>query len=473
MERNQLRRKRTTYSGGGLAAGLLGIILLLGLVANKSLAIEVTRTPTGVLLHEQEKAFQGYTLLQTAPDVLLIDMEGNIVHRWTTGPGGDAQLTPEGHLIRASGASAADRDGNPLNWGGTQGRLREWDWEGNLLWDIDLAEADEISHHTFKRIPNGNTLVVIWERYSRKQAIKKGRHPATVNPEGATGTDPRPGVYTGDFWPDKIIEISHTGLNGFKVEWEWRAWDHLCNRAKRNCIDINYHIPLPTNLTHRSSADYLHVNAVDYDEENDLVLINSRVLGEFYLIDHESGDIIYRWGNPCAWDKKAACPSYMQDGDTYLFGAHGANFIESEPGAVKILVFDNGWLRPSGNRSRALDVEVDLDHPDFHASPVWSYQTASANSLNSDFVSYAQRLDNGNTLITSGMENHLIEVTAEGEVVWEYVIPDIDPDTLLPKCENVDGADNGFVFRSYRYDDVYLQEAGVNLDPPTPYLVCD
>ncbi len=41
----------------------------------------------------------------------------------------------------------------------------------------------------------------------------------------------------------------------------------------------------------------------------------------------------------------------------------------------------------------------------------------------SPYVSSAQRLPNGNTLITEGSNGRLIEITAEHEIVWEYVSP--------------------------------------------------
>ena len=458
---------------------LLCIGIFLGLTLNSALAIEVTRTPTGVLTYT-ENAVEGYTLLQTNP-ARLIDMNGIIVHEWPGAIGGDAQLTEVGTLLRASSCAAVDEcDGNPLNWGGTQGRLREWTWDGELIWDIDLAEADWISHHTFHRMPNGNTLVLIWERYSRKEAIKKGRKPKTVNKEGATGTEPRPGIYIGDFWPDKIIEVAKCDpdvIDCYEIVWEWRAWDYLCNRKKPGCININYHIPRPTDITHRSSADFMHANTIDYDPLNDLIVLGSRVFGEIYLIDHYTGDIVYRWGNPCAWDKKAECPSYMDDGDTWLFGHHGANFVSSYPNLVNIVIFDNGWLRPSGNRSRALEIQVDLDHSDYYENPVeplWDFQTASANSLNSQFVSYAQRIgESENTLITSGMEGHLIEVTGDGEVVWEYVIPAVGPGDDPDQCDNIDGERTSFVFRTYRYEPGYEGLGDLFLEPvawPNPEL---
>ena len=51
---------------------------------------------------------------------------------------------------------------------------------------------------------------------------------------------------------------------------------------------------------------------------------------------------------------------------------------------------------------------------------VWSYAGPNFFSTN---ISGAQRLPNGNTLITEGAGGRLFEVTAEGDIVWEYVHP--------------------------------------------------
>ena len=52
---------------------------------------------------------------------------------------------------------------------------------------------------------------------------------------------------------------------------------------------------------------------------------------------------------------------------------------------------------------------------------VWSY--VAPGQFYSSNISSAQRLPNGNTLITEGAPGRLFEVTAEGSVVWEYMSP--------------------------------------------------
>ena len=62
----------------------------------------------------------------------------------------------------------------------------------------------------------------------------------------------------------------------------------------------------------------------------------------------------------------------------------------------------------------------------------------------SAFISGAQRLPNGNTLVCEGMTGRLFEVTREGEMAWEYVNPFYGPDERFGHANRV--------FRAYRYD---------------------
>ena len=131
----------------------------------------------------------------------------------------------------------------------------------------------------------------------------------------------------------------------------------------------------------------------------------------------------------------------MKDGDQLLFGPHNAYIIPPGlPGAGNMLILDNGWNRPAGNRTRT--VEVDLSrtsdaggntagnlHPGYI---VWQFFSAAANSAYSASQCANQRLSNGNTLVTLTQSGHLVEATkgvASGanwinkEVVWEFVNP--------------------------------------------------
>jgi hypothetical protein len=55
--------------------------------------------------------------------------------------------------------------------------------------------------------------------------------------------------------------------------------------------------------------------------------------------------------------------------------------------------------------------------------PLWSYSAPKKADFFSFFISGAQRLANGNTLICSGANGTVFEVTPAKEIVWKYVNP--------------------------------------------------
>ena len=67
-------------------------------------------------------------------------------------------------------------------------------------------------------------------------------------------------------------------------------------------------------------------------------------------------------------------------------------------------------------------------------------------TFHSPFISGAQRLWSGNTLICEGMWGRIFEVTPDKELVWEYVSPYFTPQDAKGPM-----AGNNNVFRAYRY----------------------
>ena len=67
---------------------------------------------------------------------------------------------------------------------------------------------------------------------------------------------------------------------------------------------------------------------------------------------------------------------------------------------------------------------------------------SDASKFYSSYISSAQRLPNGNTLITEGSDGRLIEVTPDHEIVWEYI---------NPYFKNIGGKFSmNMVYRAYR-----------------------
>ena len=135
------------------------------------------------------------------------------------------------------------------------------------------------------------------------------------------------------------------------------------------------------------------------------------------------GDLIYRWGNPQNYDHGTA-------DDRQSFGQHDAQWIRPGlPGAGNLLVFNTG-----DHRGHPYTTIVELAPPTAadgkyvaeqgHAfgptELVWKYNPEPPERFFSWFISGAQRLPNGNTLINHGASGKLREVTVTGDIVWEY-----------------------------------------------------
>lgn len=81
---------------------------------------------------------------------------------------------------------------------------------------------------------------------------------------------------------------------------------------------------------------------------------------------------------------------------------------------------------------------------------MWQYADQSKPAFFASFMGGAQRLPNGNTVITEATTGRLFEVTHAGEVVWEYIIPYFGEYPEAAARKTGGGLSNS-VFRTYRY----------------------
>lgn len=396
-------------------------------------------------------ASPGYTLyapLETQR-TYLVDMDGAVAHTWKTDtrPGLSQYLLPDGHLLRTGNLELRNsfRDGH-----GAGGRVEELDWDGNLLWRFDDADDTHLQHHDIEPMPNGDVLVIAWERKRAAEALAAGRSPKLL-PDG-------------ELWPDSVVQYRPTTGT---VVWEWHVWDHLVqdhDPTKANFGDVNAH-PEKIDVNHvlegnRGDKDWNHVNSVDYDAARDEIILSSRSFSELWIVDHSTtteeargpaGDLRFRFGNPA---------TTKADGRRSLFVQHDAERIPAGlPGAGDILVFSNGLpkTRPFSSVEQVSPTMADghyVENGDgtFAATATRLYPKQGDDRFFAAIVSSAQRLPNGDTLMTDGPRGRMIEVSPRGKVVWDYENPRyrIRPDT--PKRSGAGEAiEPWWAFRALRY----------------------
>lgn len=423
-------------------------------------AYEAFTGPTGVLHWNKKKAYEGYTLfapMVNCKTTYLIDMEGNVVHTWKSKypPGLYAELLPNGNLLRTAALPRKKRKGY-CGIGGAGGLVEEIDWNGKVVWSYKLWKKNkEIQHHTVHRMPNGNTMILAWEVKPRQEGIDKGRDPATLPDKPVM----QKGIPMVDWWVDFIREVDKDG----NTVWEWHVWDHVGTGPDQ--LDINYKLPEAVGLTY-PNWDWSHLNSIDYIPETDQIVLNSRNFSELYLVNHKTGKIEYRWGNPSAYGKSDK-PTFYDNKDQKVFGPHCVTALENG----NLLIFDNGSERPEERRSAIVEMNPKT------GEVVWEFEPKHSSSFFSYRQGSAQRLPNGNTFVTSTHGGHLFEITEKGQVVWEYVSPVfggktkcvVEQDDAFDRKYHQNGMTN-MIHRSYRYGADYPGLQGKDLSDKQPLV---
>ena len=388
----------------------------------------------GLFVYESTTAVDGYTLFapMTNTTTYLVDNSGRLIHTWDSNylPGNGAYLCENGNLLRTG------KIGNNPYFPNESGILQEFDWDGNLVWEFAYSTSQHITHHDVEQLPNGNVLILAAESKSYAECIAAGRDSRLID------------EYV--LWPDYVIEVDPDSLGG-TIVWEWHVWDHLIqdfDPTKANyglvgdhpeLVDFNYvrdgYLP--------GQPHWLHTNSIDYHPEFDQILLSPRHPCEIWIIDHSTtteeaaghtggnsgrgGDLLYRWGNPEVYRAGTA-------GDQQLFEQHDPQWIEpGYPGEGNILIFNNGHYRPGIDYSQVDEIVPPVDSMGNYylaagsaygpAEPVWTYTSENPYDFYSKYVSGAQRLTNGNTLICDGGHGTFFEVTPDTEIVWLYISP--------------------------------------------------
>jgi hypothetical protein len=398
--------------------------------------------PTGATIYDPDRAWNGFTVLSPLhmQAVLVIDMNGNVVKRWddfNNSAGGPARVLPGGVVISASGARPPHLEAIEL--------VRR-DFAGNVLWRFSQSEQIKTR--------DGNSVWSArqhhdWQLESFPAGYYSPEHtPAVdgVNTLILTHTERRqPKVADVMLEDDRLIELSPMG----EIVWQWVASDHIDELQFAD--DARRAIAAARGFNKaRGSFDWLHINSATYVGPNqwfdkgdkrfapDNVIISSREASLLAIVGRD-GSIVWQLGPDFSGSKELRAIRQ-------IIGQHHAHLIpKGLPGAGNLMVFDNGGssgygfanpIAPDGVGAFARATSRVLEINPVTLELVWSYANPRFLSAN---TSSAQRLPNGNTLITAGAGGRMFEVTTDGAIVWEYMFP-------LFRGPNASNA----VYRAYR-----------------------
>ncbi|MDR3164288.1 MAG: aryl-sulfate sulfotransferase [Synergistaceae bacterium] len=391
--------------------------------------------PTGVTIYDREAAWNGYTVFPSSKGIVLIDMNGREVRVWRGLKGNPAKMLPGGYVMGSTGERAPWR--HPFD----NLDLVQVDWNGNIVWKFDKFEyvTDNGAaprwiarqNHDYQRegsatgyyspgeaprVDGGNTLIIV--------------NRDVVNPRISSKT----------LLDSTIIEVNWKG----EIIWQWNANEHFdelgFGEAAKNVL---YRLPAFA-IGHGGNGFWLAMNSIarlgpnkwyDAGDERfhpDNIVWDGRNANIMAVISRKTGKITWRVGPD--FDKTGG-------GLGQIIGQHHLHQIQRGlPGEGNFLVFDNGgWagygepngVSKYGTANQRRDYSRVLEFDPTTLEIVWRYTPAEAGHINpldsykfySSFESSAQRLPNGNTLITEARDGRIFEVTREHRTVWEYVSP--------------------------------------------------
>lgn len=315
----------------------------------------------GVVRHERGRAWPGVNLYssETEPGAFLLDMEGEIL------------LYLEDSRRRARPwklieAVPPDRFAALA----ADGEILLVDRRGRILW-----ERRRTFHHDFEVEADG-TLWAIDRRVRRVPQLSRLKpvrddHLVAISAEGR-------------------LELEVSSVELLLGEPELLA---VAESQRRPALDLE--------------VDVFHTNTITplpYD-----VVRDGRVL-------FEAGDLLTCWRNldtvavvdPRGPDRKPRLRWFWGPGE--IEWPHHPTLVEGG----NLLIFDNGTFR---GWSRVIELDP------VSGEIVWEYRGDPPESFFTSSRGSAQRLPNGNTLITDSMSGRVFEVTPGGEIVWEFVEP--------------------------------------------------
>lgn len=361
--------------------------------------------PTGVSVHDQQRASDSYILLTPFHSRLtyLLDRSGEVVHAWDVPATIHAKYLPGGRLLiqpSKLGIEAWDYE-SVTGQSGENLWMAEIDWRSDRTWSYYLGEDPDdphnardtigwdsryrpiAAHHDFQRLPNGNTLILCaaWVK----------------NPE----------ISDHELIDDYFLEVTPEG----EAVWSWHSEQHYdefgFSAETRRLIREAPGVHMGTSL-----GDYLHTNTLEVLGDNELgakddrfragnILSCQRNTNTIFIVDRATGEVVWKWGRD------------------FLVGPHNPNMLPNG----NIIVYDNGGLGGYPRRSRFFTRLVEI-RPDT-GEVVWTYQHDPYRFYHHKFFSVSwgsvERLPNGNTLSLDSNRGRLFEITPGGDIVWEYV----------------------------------------------------
>lgn len=326
-------------------------------------------------------------------DGKLIDMNGRLVKAWRSCY--LSMLLPDGRYL------AQEYYESP-RWG-------LYSWDDRVIWEKDVP-----IHHDIAVTPQGTILT-----FTKEVHPYKGRDV--------------------DFCV--IVEYD---MDGHQQQ-RYSTWEHLGELQK---FHRTLELDRPKLFFLRETAkrkkispwggyyDYYRLNSIQVLPPTELGKQDSRFRQGNWLISFRHGSMIFILDQET---KKVVWKCVHRDIKNALEGQHAPQLLPSG----RMLIFDNGRYR---GYSRIIEIDpLSLDI-------LWEYRAEGFYTLSQG---YAQRLPNGNTLVTESERGRAFEITGQKKIVWQYHHPEMQNETNSQHPESF--GRRQWIYRMRRYPSEFIE----------------
>ena len=320
-------------------------------------------------------------------------------------------------------------------------KAQELDLAGKVIWaapkhvisGTDTLNNNPIYNHAFKKLSNGNYMVI--DGFRR---FKNVGGPKTTDTTKITVND----EIIEEFDPNGNLAWSWNSANYFdSLEW----MDIVQRKADSGVLD-----PTPGG----------HMNAFDVDEKNGFVYASFRNVSRLIKIDKQTGKVVCSWGENMKFNG-------TPNADGFFSKQHETTLLRDG----SIAVYNNNLHQKSRalNERRSSSVVI-FTQPSQSANSAiaWNFDCRLDSGDNlSNRGGSVEEMKNGNLLVGMGMVNKLFEITRDKGIVWSALIERRNPgDTTWMPCPS---------FKVHYASSLYpcyftIQTSADTLNKSTPYL---
>lgn len=350
-------------------------------------SVSYTKDNNDVVVYIKDKCQNGYNLLNGC---MILSMNGDIIKEY---PGALCTYFKNGNIISSI-------NGNTLKY---------FDENLNLIWEKILNSNLETIHHEIIK-SNDTAFYFLSSELNIRKSYKNRILSGYTNPNFKMNKD--------TLKYDIIYSMDIYGNILFK----WNTFEYFDeiynliseNRDSNYLKNFNWYFP-----------EFTHFNSLQSLPKNSLEELHP----EFAEGNILFSDIAYKFIGIIDKNTKKIVWSYFQD--TSGMGQHSARMLDNN----NILFFTNQFLDKNKNKySKVIEINP------LTKETVWEFTASPPESFFSQFDGNAQRLKNGNTLITvnnfeieginkidTTYPNHYaFEVTKNKKIVWKWIPKDFN-----------------------------------------------